>query len=109
MQNTSSEISNDLSTPQIGLTNVTSITLDAQILKKKRMNYIKYNGTTNVPFLPPTGKLIIVIGSVSTTVQVNPSSSVPYGSYSLYAPSVISSMGHFELRFYTKFKQLKNK
>ncbi|EMD45903.1 Hypothetical protein EHI5A_216880 [Entamoeba histolytica KU27] len=139
LQTTMSEITNDLIQPQTGLTTATQTkTLDTQINKKKRMNYVKFGGTTTVPYSTPStvtnadmykvsiqdsyyfdpilfGYFFtvngIAVGDKLTiaTPKTPIGESTSWNGYSLFTSPVISGMGHFELTFYTKFKQLKNK
>ncbi|GAB1219358.1 hypothetical protein ENUP19_0021G0026 [Entamoeba nuttalli] len=139
LQTTMSEITNDLIKPQTGLTiNGQTKTLDTQINKKQRMNYIKFDGTSTVPYSTPSTStnLAMYQASIQDSFYFDPilfgyfftdngitvedkltiarayppkGESTSWNGYSLMTTPVISGMGQFEITFYTKFKQLKNK
>lgn len=134
MQNTSTEITDDNKTPQTGTT-LSNPSLDAQINVKKRMRYVKFNGTKNELLGTEITKAQIYANNIQdqnyfdpilfgyfftanglavnqyiTTAKNHPptSATAAWNSYSLYAPANITAMGKFEVTFYTRFKQIKN-
>ncbi|BFU25453.1 hypothetical protein CL6EHI_002220 [Entamoeba histolytica] len=140
MQSTITEITEDLLPQQTGLvTTAQTKSLDTQIVKKKRMNYIKFDGTSTLPYSPTYGATNvqmygitiqdsyyfdpILFGYFFTANGIEVSDKLTIGQphrptdvyasawdfYGLHASPIISGMGHFEITFYTKFKQLKNK
>ncbi|EMS11950.1 hypothetical protein KM1_321420 [Entamoeba histolytica HM-3:IMSS] len=137
MQSTITEITEDLLPQQTGLaTTAQTKSLDTQIDKKKRMNYIKFDGTSTLPYSPTYGATNVQMYGITiqdsyyfdpilfgyfftangidvsnklTIAKASPPINVSWNGFSLYTTPIISGMGHFELTFYTKFKQLKNK
>ncbi|GAB1221180.1 hypothetical protein ENUP19_0069G0016 [Entamoeba nuttalli] len=129
------EITNNQDSNQTGITITDK--LDQQISKRKLMRYIKMNGTKKTyPVENPNNKQKysysiqdvayfdpILFGYFFTANGIPISESITIGQphrptdayesawdyYGLHASPIISGMGHFEITFYTKFKQLKNK
>lgn len=134
MQNTSSEISDNTATPQTGIS-LSNPSLDSQINIKKRMRYVKFNGTKNELLGHDVTKAQIYANNIQDQNYFDPilfgyfftanglavnqyitiaknspptSQTATWNSYNLYAPANITAMGKFEVTFYTRFRQLKN-
>ncbi|BFU22360.1 hypothetical protein CL6EHI_193640 [Entamoeba histolytica] len=128
------EITNNQDSTQTGITITDK--LDQQISKRKLMRYIKMNGTKKTyPVDNPTNKQKysysiqdvayfdpilfgyfftangIEVSDKLTIAKASPpqGNSTLWNGYSLYTTPIISGIGRFELTFYTKFKQIKNK
>lgn len=134
MQNTSGEITDNTATPQTG-TPLSNPSLDTQINAKKRMRYVKFNGTKNELLGTTVTKAQIYANNIQDQNYFDPilfgyfftanglavnqyitiannspptSQTAAWNSYNLYAPANITAMGKFEVTFYTRFRQIKN-
>lgn len=134
MQNTSGEITDNTATPQTG-TPLSNPSLDTQINAKKRMRYVKFNGTKNELLGTQITKAQIYANNIQDQNYFDPilfgyfftanglavnqyitiannspptSTDATWNSYNLYAPANITAMGKFEVTFYTRFRQIKN-